>query len=250
MTLRNLAAWMVAALVLTTSPVWAEDTVDPAVVERIRANLETAATGMKVDSVMATEMPGVFEVRFDGGPVVYSSASGKHFVLGDMFVVRPEGLVNLGEQRRDGERAAQLEAVARKDMIVFAPKGETRAHITVFTDTTCYYCQKLHQEVPELNRRGVEVRYLAYPRAGLSSPGYSQLASAWCAADRQDTLTRLKNREKVPEKVCKDNPIAAQFRLGQEMGVRGTPAIVTDSGQMIPGYQPADELLATLGLNK
>ena len=95
----------------------------------------------------------------------------------------------------------------------------------------------------------MEVRYLAYPRAGLASDGYRQLASAWCSADPRDALTRLKNKLKVSENVCAGNPIASQFELGQEVGVRGTPAIVTESGRMLPGYQTADELIATLGLN-
>ena len=119
----------------------------------------------------------------------------------------------------------------------------------MFTDVTCFYCQKLHKEVPALNKRGVEVRYLAYPRAGVGSAGFNQLASAWCADNPQETLTQLKNKQSVPEKVCADNPIAAQYQLGQELGVRGTPAIVTQDGQMIPGYQSADDLMVTLGLN-
>jgi thiol:disulfide interchange protein DsbC len=49
--------------------------------------------------------------------------------------------------------------------------------------------------------------------------------------------------------VCEGNPVAAQYQLGQELGVRGTPAIITQDGQMIPGYQSADELMVTLGLN-
>ncbi|MEP1593906.1 MAG: DsbC family protein, partial [Halieaceae bacterium] len=101
---------------------------------------------------------------------------------------------------------------------------------------------------PELNKRGIEVRYLAYPRSGVGSESYRQLASAWCAEDPQDTLTRLKNREDVPDNVCEENPVAAQYELGGKLGVRGTPAIITESGQMIPGYQSADDLIATLGL--
>jgi thiol:disulfide interchange protein DsbC len=135
-------------------------------------------------------------------------------------------------------------------MIIFSPQGEPRAHITVFTDVSCFYCQKLHKEVPELNKRGVEVRYLAYPRSGLDSPGYRQLVTAWCATDRQDTLTRLKGKESVPENVCADNPVAAQYELGQQLGVRGTPAMVTEDGTLIPGYQSADDLMVTLGLDK
>ena len=134
-------------------------------------------------------------------------------------------------------------------MIIYSPEKDPRTYVTVFFDDTCFYCQKLHKEVPQLNKNGVEVRYLAYPRAGLSSDAYRNLASAWCADDPEETLNNLIAKKTVAPNVCQDNPIAAQYELGQELGVRGTPAIITETGQMIPGYQSADELMVTLGLN-
>jgi thiol:disulfide interchange protein DsbC len=240
---------LMAALVIAAPLAIAEEAVDEAQVAKLRSALEIPSMGLKVDSVKTTEIAGMFEVQLVNGPLIYSDAQGSHFIVGDLYSVGPQGYVNLGEQRRDGARAEQLAAVEVDDMIVFSPEGEPRAFVTVFTDVTCFYCQKLHKEVPELNKRGVEVRYLAYPRAGVGSDGFKQLASAWCADDRQQTLTSLKNKKAVPENVCADNPIAAQYRLGQEMGVRGTPAIITQDGQMIPGYQSADDLMVTLGLN-
>jgi thiol:disulfide interchange protein DsbC len=249
MIFRVLQSVLVAALVVTAPLAMAGAPVDKAQLEKLRAVLEVPSMGLTVGSVKTSEIPGLYEVQFTNGPLVYSTAQGDYFILGDLFSVGPDGYVNLAEKRRDGERVAKLDAVAEEDMIVFSPEGEPRAYISVFTDVTCFYCQKLHKEVPELNKRGVEVRYLAYPRAGVGSDGYKQLASAWCADNPQDTLTKLKNKQSVPEKVCPDNPIARQYQLGQELGVRGTPAIITQSGQMIPGYQSADELVVTLGLN-
>jgi thiol:disulfide interchange protein DsbC len=240
---------LMAALVIAAPLAIAEEAVDEAQVAKLRSALEIPSMGLEVGSVKTTEIAGMFEVQLVNGPLIYSDAQGSHFIVGDLYSVGPQGYVNLGEQRRDGARAEQLAAVEVDDMIVFSPEGEPRAFVTVFTDVTCFYCQKLHKEVPELNKRGVEVRYLAYPRAGVGSDGFKQLASAWCADDRQQTLTSLKNKKAVPENVCADNPIAAQYRLGQEMGVRGTPAIITQDGQMIPGYQSADDLMVTLGLN-
>ena len=249
MIFRVLQSVLVAALVVTAPLAMAGAPVDKAQLEKLRAVLEVPSMGLTVGSVKTSEIPGLYEVQFTNGPLVYSTAQGDYFILGDLFSVGPDGYVNLAEKRRDGERVAKLDAVAEEDMIVFSPEGEPKAYISVFTDVTCFYCQKLHKEVPELNKRGVEVRYLAYPRAGVGSDGYKQLASAWCADNPQDTLTKLKNKQTVPEKVCPDNPIAEQYQLGQELGVRGTPAIITQSGQMIPGYQSADELVVTLGLN-
>jgi len=244
-----LRSMLAAALVVMAPLATAGEPVSQAEFDKLRDVLEVPSMGLKVASVKTSEIAGLYEVQFSNGPTVYSTASGDYFLLGDLFSVGPDGYVNLAEKRRDGERVEKLAAVAQDDMIVFSPEGEPKAHISVFTDVTCFYCQKLHKEVPELNKRGVEVRYLAYPRAGVGSAGFKQLATAWCSDNPQEALTQLKNKKSVSEKVCPDNPIADQYQLGQELGVRGTPAIVTQDGQMIPGYQSADELMVTLGLN-
>jgi len=237
------------ALLAVSSWVAAGEPADKAITEKLRAALTMPAMGLEVSTVEKSVIPGLYEVQFSTGPVVYSTATGDHIILGDLFAVDEKGYTNLTEKRRDGDRLAKLARVDEKDMIIFPAQGEPRAQLTVFTDVSCFYCQKLHKEVPELNKRGVEVRYLAYPRSGVDSPGYRQLATAWCATDRQDTLTRLKNQLPVTENVCADNPVAAQYELGQELGVRGTPALIMEDGTLIPGYQSADDLMVTLGLD-
>ena len=229
-------------------PLRAGDAVTGDALEALRATLE-APGGLTVEAASESEIPGLLEVRLREGPTVYATPDGKFFLLGDLYQVAADSYVNLAAQRRDRERRETLAAVAEEDMIVFPARGETRSHITVFTDVTCGFCQRLHREVPELNRRGVEVRYLAYPRSGVDSEGFRLLATAWCAVDKRQTLTRLKAGKVVDPAVCDDNPVADQFALGREVGVQGTPAIVTPTGQMIPGYRPADDLIATLGLD-
>ena len=236
------------AILMANAPLgWAAEPLDKAQLDKLRAAIKVS--GLEVTSAQMSEMPGVVEVQLKEGPLVYSTLEGKFFILGDIFSVGPAGPVNLAEQRRDGERAELLATIDRDDMIIFSPEGETRGYIYAFTDVSCYYCQKLHLEVPELNKNGIEVRYLAYPRAGVDSVPGKQLVSAWCADNPEDTLTKLKSKQSVPERVCEDNPVAAQYQLGQEMGVNGTPAIITETGQLIPGYKPAADLIAILGLN-
>ncbi|MCY1242011.1 Thiol:disulfide interchange protein DsbC [compost metagenome] len=111
----------------------------------------------------------------------------------------------------------------------------------MFTDTTCPYCQKLHAEVPELNKRGIEVRYLAFPRQGPGSSGDQQLQSIWCAKDRQAAINDMFHEKEVKSAKC-DNPVDKQFELGQMVGVQGTPAIILANGQMLPGYQSAGQI--------
>ena len=203
-----------------------------------------------IESVRPSPAPGIVEVQVINGPLLYATEDGGYFFLnGDLHQVSEVGAVNLTEERRSLARKEQLAAVSLEDMVVFSPKGETRDYVSVFTDVTCFYCQKLHREVDQLNAKGVEVRYLAFPRGGINSDGAKKLATAWCADDQQTTLTELKAGMDLPVNDCADSPIAAQYQLGQEMGVSGTPAIITSSGMMIPGYRPAADLIVALGLD-
>jgi thiol:disulfide interchange protein DsbC len=220
-----------------------------AVDSAIRASFRSSRPELNISSIIASEISGLYAVQISNGPILYATGDGKHFVLGDLYQVAPGGFVNLAEKAREGDRAEQMAQVNRDDMIIFSPEQQpTKASIMVFTDVDCFYCQKLHKEVPDLNRLGIEVRYLAYPRAGIGSDAYKKIASAWCAADQQQAMTKLKNRERIPTNVCAGNPVAAQFKLGQQVGVNGTPALVTDTGRLMPGYMPALQLAAALGV--
>jgi thiol:disulfide interchange protein DsbC len=249
MSYRVLKAALLGMCALAAQFTAAGEPLDKAQLQKLSAAMEAPGTGLKVVSAQTSEIPGLYEVELSDGPLVYATLNGDFFIVGDLYSVTPQGYVNLAEKRRDGERKEALAKVKTEDMIIFSPEGETRAHVSVFFDDTCYYCQKLHQEVPALNESGVEVRYLAYPRAGVGSDAFKQLASAWCAENPQETLNKLVAKASVPENICEGNPIAAQYKLGQQLGVRGTPAIITQSGEMIPGYRTAAELIGDLGLN-
>ena len=253
-TWRNLALWVCRERVLCMPlmcALWITGASAQEIEDRMGAALSAfAGQPIGIESVRPSPAPGIVEVQVINGPLLYATEDGGYFFLnGDLHQVSVSGAVNLTEERRSLARKEQLAAVSLEDMVVFSPKGETRDYVSVFTDVTCFYCQKLHREVDQLNAKGVEVRYLAFPRGGINSDGAKKLATAWCADDQQTTLTELKAGMDLPVNDCADSPIAAQYQLGQEMGVSGTPAIITSSGMMIPGYRPAADLIVALGLD-
>ena len=215
--------------------------------EVILKALSAARPDLQYEQPRPSPMAGLYEVQVKGGPLLYIDADGRHFIAGDLFAVQKSGFVNLAEQGRQKERAELIAAVKPEDMIIFAPDNP-KATIAVFTDVDCGYCRKLHSEVAELNELGIAVHYLAFPRAGLGSPSFRKIASAWCAKDPGAALTSLKNGEEIPENVCADNPVAAQILLGEKVGVNGTPALVLEDGTLVPGYRPAKELAKLLGI--
>ena len=214
---------------------------------QIRQHLSKVIPGLEIRSVQPSAIKGMYEVESNHQETFFVSADGQFFVVGEMYQAKPEGVVNLTEVRKQKDRAAALASLAESDMVVFKPK-KTKATITVFTDVECGYCRKLHQEVSKMNELGIQVNYAAFPRAGVGSPAYQTMVSVWCADDRQKAMTQAKAGQKLPAaKDCK-NPVAAQFDLGNRIGVTGTPAIFLEDGSLIPGYVPADALAKGLGL--
>ncbi len=205
---------------------------------RILQGVMKLSPGIPPSRIVPSAIPGLYEVTL-GPHVVYMSEDGRHVVRGDLIEI--ESGENLTEASRSTARLAQLSQLNEADMVVFAPE-ETKHTITVFTDVDCPYCAKLHRDVPKLTAQGVKVRYLAFPRAGISSGTYNKMVSVWCADDRVQAMTDAKARRPVVSKDC-PNPVAEQYGLGRSLGIRGTPTIFLESGQMIPGYVPAERLV-------
>lgn len=210
--------------------------------------LQKLYPAMKVSTVKSTPSDGVDEIVFEGGQSIYLLKGTNFLLKGELLRVEEDGLVNVTEESEKSKRKDILDAVNVNDMIVFSPKSEAKGVLTVFTDTDCGYCRKLHQEVPELNAKGIEVRYMAFPRGGVSSSAYSDLSSAWCSEDKQAALNKLKDRQDIPKKECAANPVASQYQIGNAIGVSATPATVLPDGQLVLGYRTAADWVKVLGL--
>jgi len=239
--------YVVGAMVaLVMSAVQAE-VVDDATRAKILRKVEQVVDGATNIEINTTPIDGLYEIAVGAGQFLYSNKDGSYVFVGEMYSLNSDEPENLTENKRKEFRASVLKDLDIADTIVFKPAGETKAVMSVFTDVDCGYCRLFHQEVPQLNAKGIEVRYLAFPRSGMQSAGYRKLVSAWCADDKADALTRLKNDQSIPAKSCK-NPVYEQYSMGGAFGVRGTPALVLMDGTLIPGYKPAEELIDMLGL--
>jgi thiol:disulfide interchange protein DsbC len=219
-----------------------------AIEQSVLSMLKTARPDIQFTFLGESPMPGVYEVQVMNGPLLFVHEQGEYLFQGGLLQVKETGIVDTMDARQAIARSEVFATRSTDDMIIFKPEGESKAIMNVFTDVDCGYCRKFHQEVPELNAMGIEVRYLAFPRAGIPSSSYNKIAKAWCAEDQQDALTKVKSGRSVDVEVCEDNPVAEQYAFGTQLGVTGTPAIILMDGTLIPGYQPAKKFAEVLGL--
>lgn len=195
------------------------------------------------DAVRAVGASGLYEIELDGR-YAYVTADGRYLISGDLIDLQTGE--ELTEQHRRAWRLQQVESVAAQ-AIQYAATSPPLATVTVFTDVDCTYCRRWHQQVPELNRQGITVRYLFFPRAGPGSASFRKAEQVWCARDQNAALTAAKRDRKVsgvlPECVA---PVSSQYQLATRFGVRATPALLMPDGTLTYGYRDVASLLQEL----
>lgn len=151
---------------------------------------------------------------------------------------------NITKTRINSFRTTIISQIDPSNSIIYKP--EKSEHIlTVFTDTSCPYCKKLHGEIDELLRNNVEIRYLLFSRNGQDDAAYEEMKYIWCSDDRKLSIEKAFNNQVLVEKEC-DNPLSLNQKFAFDLRVNGTPMIFTERGDIIPGYVPSRQILELL----
>jgi thiol:disulfide interchange protein DsbC len=206
---------------------------------QIKARIAKIMPDTPADSIQQTPVKGIYEVTF-GPKIIYMSEDGRYLLHAS--IVDLETDENITEANQAKAIKVALDKVSQDKMIVFGDPAKAKHTVTVFTDIDCGFCRKLHGEMKDYNDAGIAVRYLFFPRSGVHTPSYDKAVSVWCAKDRNEAMTKAKAGKDVESKKC-DNPVIEHMRLGELVGINGTPAIILPSGELVPGYVPAKRLL-------
>ena len=207
-----------------------------------RPELAKKIPGTKPDDFRQSPIPGLWELA-RGADIVYITADGRFALAGDLYEIATD--TNVSERRRRDVRLELINSVPESQMVVFSPK-DPKYTVTVFTDVDCAYCRKLHSEMAKYNELGIRVRYLFYPRSGPNTESWDKAVAVWCSANRNDAMTRAKRGEEIKMTKCGSTPVEHDYELGQEIGLRGTPAILLANGDLLPGYVPPATLAKRL----
>lgn len=242
MTFRSglLPAALAALVVAAPMPALADDAAT------VRAALAKVLPEYKPTNVELTPVKGLYQVEI-GPQIMFVTGDGRYLI--DGAIVDLKTREDITETARDKARLRALDTVGEENMIIFEPATKADHTITVFTDIDCGYCRKLHNQIAGYEAEGIRVRYLFYPRSGADTPSYDKAVAVWCADDRQTAMTDAKNGKTIDAKTC-TNPVKKHMELGELMGIRGTPAIILDNGEMVPGFVEPKRLAALLEQQK
>lgn len=206
--------------------------------DQVRAKVAGLFSEIEPQHVKPGPIDGWYMVQ-KGAIIAYISSDGRYLLQGDLIDLDRQ--VNMSEESRDEARKEMMSAIPEEQMIVFSPE-QVKYSISVFTDVDCTYCRRLHSQIDEYLEEGIQVRYLLYPRNGPTSASWAKAEQVWCSDNRNEALTLAKLDKAFQSESCDASIVSSHYLLGQDVGLRGTPAIIFENGELVSGYVPADQL--------
>lgn len=210
--------------------------------------LKTAYPATQFDSVVKTDLAGIYEIRM-GDNIAYTDAAGKLWLFGHLYDM-PQSRDLTAERLKAkagreipgalGAEAKPLSALRPEDAIVRV-KGSGTRQLILFSDVDCPYCAKLERELDALD----DVTIYTYPVAFVSD-GY-RAESVWCSVNKSENWDRAMRGEEVLRgpSACQA-PLTRNTKVAIDLGVRGTPTMMRQDGTRLAGYSSAARIDAWL----
>jgi thiol:disulfide interchange protein DsbC len=211
----------------------------------IRKELTAKFPGAEIASVSKTAYGGLYEVYMDG-QLIYADEAGKYVFVGNVIELATRR--DLTQARLDRLQAVKWESLPLNYAIKVV-KGKGDRKLAVFSDVDCPFCRKFEDELAKVDN--ITVYTFLYPIQGLHPKAVQASRQIWCAPDKNKAWDDYIRNGVLPKNDGKcDNPVDETIALGEKLRVSGTPTIIFQNGQRVPGMIPAaklEQLLAAAG---
>lgn len=202
-----------------------------------KAIAERMPNAPKIDEVRPAPMPGLWEIRI-GNEIRYTDATGTYLIEGELIDLKAKK--NLTDERVTQLNRIDFATLPFKDALVWK-SGNGKRRIAVFADPNCGYCKRFEKGLQDM--KDVTVYTFLIPILGGDSPDKSR--AIWCAKDNTAAWLGWMLKGEQPPKAaagCDDGAIERNLALSRRIHVNGTPAILLEDGNRIPGAVGAVEL--------
>ena len=195
----------------------------------IRKNLAARMSNLPtIDVVRPTPMTNLYEVRI-GNELLYTDAEGNFLIQGSVLDTKAQK--NLTQERISKLTAIDFKSLPTKNAFAIK-RGNGKRQMAVFADPNCGYCKRFEADIEKL--KDVTVHIYLVPILGQDS--VTKTRNIWCAKDKAKTWSDWMIKGVTPaDASCNTSAIDANLALAQKHRITGTPTVVFESGQRIPG---------------
>jgi thiol:disulfide interchange protein DsbC len=238
--MRSIAAVATASLLAAFAlPALAQTPVEAAIKAEIKKQIPEAP----VDSVRKLPYANLYEVVANG-EIFYTDEKASFLVLGQVIDLKTKE--NITDARMRQVNAIQFDKLDFKNAIKIV-RGNGSRKLAIFEDPNCGYCKRFERDLLAVN--DITVYVFLYPI--LSQNSIDQSKQIWCSKDAGKMWLDHMTRDLAPsgDGSC-TTPIDQNLAFGRDKRINGTPTLVFENGERVPGVMPIAEVEKKLALGK
>ncbi|PNK61880.1 hypothetical protein A6J60_007965 [Psychrobacter sp. FDAARGOS_221] len=201
-----------------------------------------------------TAVPGViWGITVEGMPFL-TNMDASVFTNAEISVIKNGQFSGLDSQFEQRKNQYILSKLNEDDLVVYPATGAEKAVIYVATDINCPYCRIMHNDMQQLNNKGITVKVIGFPVYDESQIPMRQI---WCETDkaaRRQALDTAMQGEEVNLSCngfndINDSPLVASQQLAAGLVVDATPAIYREDGVPFQAPYSDPNFFPFLGIN-
>lgn len=195
--------------------------------DAIKSAIEQRHSGISVKNIQLSPIPGLYEV-FAGGQIIYASKNAEYVLVG-ATLLEDASKTNLTASRMQELTKIDFGSLPLQDAIEIK-KGSGKYKFAVFSDPDCPYCKSLETGLEKLGLSDYTAYVFLFPLEEIHKEARWKAEAVWCAKDRKTAWHDWMVDGKPLEKASCDNPLDRNLKLGDKIGVQGTPSIYLSNG--------------------
>ncbi len=204
--------------------------------------LKTEKFNARIKDIKISPVKGLWQVELvqnDKPGIIYMDFSKKYLIEARFTKIEELDKAAAGPEQL---RKVDVGKIPLEGALVYgSPKAENK--IIVFSDPDCPYCRKLHDDMKGIVSRRKDIAfYIKLFPLKMHPEAYEKSKTVVCKKSTK-LLDDAMAGKALAKAACKASEVDDNLKLGEELGISGTPAIIFPDGRLLPGYLPADALV-------
>jgi thiol:disulfide interchange protein DsbC len=196
--------------------------------DTLKAELKKKLPEAPVESVRKVPYGNLYEVVANG-EIFYTDDKASYIMLGPIVDLKTKE--NVTEMRMRQVNAIKFDALPF-DSAIKIVRGNGSRKIALFEDPNCGYCKRFERDLQGVS--DITVYVFLYPI--LAADSVEKSKAIWCAPNPGKAWIDTMVHEKLPTNEGKcATPLDKNLALGHAKRIQGTPTLIFEDGERVPG---------------
>ncbi len=207
--------------------------------------LKELVPDVKILDVQKGPVSGLWEISLEAAgkkSILYLDYSKTNVIAGNIFGIKSKPPINYTQISHEKINKIDVAAIPLDNALVMGDKN-AKNKVIVFSDPDCPFCVKLHENMKKVLEKRKDIVFFIKLFPLPMHPDAARKSKTIMCENSLALLDDAFAKKKIEDPKCDTKVIDENIKLGEKLGINGTPNIIFANGKQIPGAIDADKII-------